>query len=63
METPDLVVTSRRVVLPDRVGPAAVLIRRGVIDAVVAPDAAPRGCPRLDAGDKAVLPGIVDTHA
>jgi len=62
MRPPELVVRGRRVVLPEGERPAAIHVRDGTIVAVGAPDDVPRGTPVLDAGDLAVLPGLVDTH-
>src|SRR5688572_31060898 len=47
---------------PDGVRPAAVLVRGERIAAVVGPDEVPAGWPVVDAGDRLVLPGLVDTH-
>ncbi len=58
----DLVVRSRRVVLPDGVRPGAVHIRDGVIVAIAAFDDVPAGGRLDDAGDLVVMPGLVDTH-
>lgn len=44
------------------VRPAAVLVRGERIAAVVAPGDVPAGVPVVEAGDKLVLPGLVDTH-
>jgi allantoinase len=52
----------RAVCTPEGVGPAAVLVRGERIAAVVGPDAVPAGVPVVDAGDRLVLPGLVDTH-
>ncbi|TMQ97449.1 allantoinase [Actinomadura soli] len=56
----DLVISSRRAVLPDGERPAAVSVRDGRI-AAIAPYTAdpPAG---VDLGDVALLPGLVDTH-
>ncbi len=59
---PDLVVRGRRVVTPDGERPAAIHIRRGVITAVSAFDDIPAGCAVYEAGESAVMPGLVDTH-
>ena len=62
MSAPDLVVTSRRVVTPDGVRPAAVVVADGAVVAVVAPADAPDAARRDDVGDLVVLPGLVDSH-
>lgn len=59
---PDLAVTGRRVVTPDGVRPATVLVGGGRILAVGPPAPAPPGVPVVDAGDRYVLPGLVDGH-
>src|ERR1700736_3278658 len=51
---------STRVVRPDGVGPGVVLVREGVIDAVVLE--APAGVAVIDAGTSAISPGLVDCH-
>jgi allantoinase len=43
--------------------PAAILIRDEKIAAIVEPDEVPAACPIVDAGDRLVLPGLVETHA
>ncbi|MBG0829424.1 allantoinase AllB [Planomonospora sp. ID67723] len=58
----DLVITSRRAVLPDGERPAAVAVRDGRIAGIHAHDAAPDSAERVDLGDVALLPGLVDTH-
>jgi allantoinase len=57
-----LVVRSERVVLPDGVRPAAILIRDGRIAAILEHGERPAGAEEIDARELAVLPGIVDTH-
>src|SRR5258708_5718926 len=58
----DLVIRSRRVMLPDGERPAAVCVSGGTITAVL-PDNAPVDARRdLYLGDLAILPGLVDTH-
>ncbi|MDC0742330.1 allantoinase AllB [Polyangium mundeleinium] len=59
----DLVLKGRRIVLPDGVREAAIAIAGGRIAAVLDPSAAPRGVRTLDAGDRVIMPGLVDTHA
>ncbi|MEV5750485.1 allantoinase AllB [Actinoallomurus sp. NPDC052308] len=58
----DLVVRSRRTVLPDGERPAAVAVRDGRIAAVTGHDDAPPAGTRVDLGEVALLPGLVDTH-
>jgi allantoinase len=68
MAEPLLVVRSRRVVIPaqaqagDAIAPAAIHVRAGKIERVAAWDDVPAGAQLDDAGELAVLPGIVDTH-
>jgi len=57
-----LVVRSERMVLPDGVRPATILIRDGRIVSIGAFSDRPAGVPALDAGAHVVLPGAVDTH-
>ena len=60
--SPDLILRSRRVVLPDGVRPASVLVRGGVIARVGEHGDAAEGAEVVDAGDAVVMPGLVDTH-
>jgi len=62
MAGPDLVVRSRRAVLPAGVRAAAVHVAGGRIAAVAGYDEVPEGVPVFDAGEAALLPGVVDTH-
>ncbi len=63
MEMPkELVVRSERVVLPDGIRPAAVLIRDGRIFGIEAFSRVPVDVLTIDAGESILLPGIVDTH-
>jgi allantoinase len=57
-----LVVRGERVVLPDGIRPAAILIQDGRIVDVVAPGARPAAGEEIDAGTHVVFPGLVDTH-
>jgi allantoinase len=59
----DFVVRGRRVVLPEGIQPAAIHIRDGVIVRVGAWDESESATQFLDAGDHAILPGVVDLHA
>ncbi|MCP2339980.1 allantoinase AllB [Actinomadura rupiterrae] len=58
----DLVIRSRRAVLPYGERPAAVAVRDGRIAAVGDRDAPLRAAAEVDLGDLALLPGLVDTH-
>lgn len=60
MFLPDLVVRSRRVVTPTGTRPAAIHVRRGRIIGVLDIDDVSPGCPVDDAGDRIVMPGLVD---
>jgi allantoinase len=53
---------SRRVVTPDAVRPAALLVEDGRILEVVAPNQIPPHAELHDFGDAAILPGLVDSH-
>ena len=53
---------SRRVVTPEGVRPAAVLVEGEGIRGVVAPDQMPGHADVQDFGDAAILPGLVDAH-
>jgi allantoinase len=53
---------SRRVVTPEEVRPAAILVEGERIRAVVARGEIPEGYEIHDFGDVAILPGLVDSH-
>jgi allantoinase len=53
---------SRRVVTPDGIMAAGVLVEDGRILDVVPPDQLPTQIPVKDFGDAAILPGLVDSH-
>ena len=53
---------SQRVVTPDAVRPAALLIHEGRILDVVAPDQIPSQAEVRDFGAAAILPGLIDSH-
>ena len=53
---------SRRVVTPDAVRPAALLVEGDRILEVVAPHQIPEHAEIRDFGDAAILPGLVDSH-
>ncbi|WP_242901261.1 allantoinase AllB [Actinomadura terrae] len=58
----DLVIRSRRVVLPDGERPAAVAVRDGRVAAIASYDAPLPASAETRLGDTALLPGLVDTH-
>jgi allantoinase len=54
---------ARRVITPDGIRPAAVLVRGEQIQAIVSPDQVPaEDCKVHDFGQAAILPGLVDSH-
>jgi allantoinase len=54
---------SRRVVTPEGIRPAAILVEGERIKAVVSPHQVPAdGCKIHDFGEAAILPGLVDSH-
>jgi allantoinase len=53
---------STRVVLPEGVGPATVVVADGRIEQVTHGRAVPEDCEVLDFGSDCILPGLVDTH-
>jgi allantoinase len=53
---------SSRVVLPEGIGPATVVIAGGRIESVAPGFAIPEGCAVRDFGADCILPGLVDTH-
>jgi allantoinase len=58
----DLIVRGRRVVTPGGERAAAIHIRRGAIQRISEFDAVPSESVVYEAGDFAVMPGLVDTH-
>jgi allantoinase len=53
---------SQRVVTPDGIRPASILVEGEQIRAVAGIDEVPAGIPTQDFGDAAILPGLVDSH-
>jgi allantoinase len=53
---------SRRVVLPEGVGPACVVAEDGVIAAITDYASPPANATLVDAGSDAILPGLIDPH-
>ncbi|MGB9404327.1 MAG: allantoinase AllB [Candidatus Acidiferrales bacterium] len=64
MSAPDLIVRGKCVLAGEAVepAPAAIHIQNGGVTDVTGFDEIPAGCPIDDAGDRVVMPGIVDTH-
>jgi allantoinase len=56
------VFVSSRVITPDGVRPAAVVVEQGRIQALLAPEDAPRAALLHQFGDLVLLPGLVDSH-
>src|SRR6187397_774299 len=52
----------RRVILPEGVRAASIHVRDGTIQRVAAYDDVPEGAPIVEADERTILPGIVDTH-
>lgn len=59
----DLLVRSRRIVTPGGPFDGSIGVQGGKVVALYGPDAAPQTAECIDAGDKPVIPGLVDTHA
>ena len=57
-----MVVRSQRVVFTDGVRAASIYVRDGRIADIRAHGDRPSGVPKLDVGERVVLPGLVDTH-
>jgi len=53
---------SRRVVTPQGVRPAAILVEGELVREVVTPEQVPAGADLQDFGETAILPGLVDSH-
>src|SRR5215468_12520990 len=53
---------SRRVVTPQGVRPAAILVEGELVREVVVPEQVPAGADLQDFGETAILPGLVDSH-
>ncbi|MFZ0739192.1 MAG: hypothetical protein WAM96_19005, partial [Candidatus Acidiferrales bacterium] len=64
MSAPDLIVRGKCVLAgaASEPAPAAIHIQNGGVTDVTGFDEIPAGCPIDDAGDRVVMPGIVDTH-
>ena len=62
MDSLDLIIRSRRVVLPETIEPATIHIAGGVITAIGGFDEISTEIPLIDAGEAVVMPGLVDAH-
>jgi allantoinase len=62
MDESDLIIRSRRVVMPDAISPASVHIRDGVISVLGEWNDVPAQALLVDSGDAVVMPGLVDAH-
>ncbi|HEX8566734.1 MAG TPA: allantoinase AllB [Pyrinomonadaceae bacterium] len=62
MNKPDLIIRSRRVVMPETIGSASVQIRDGIIAGLGKWDEIPAQTTLVDAGEAVVMPGLVDAH-
>ncbi len=62
MSASEFVLVSRRVATADGIGPASVHVRGGRIAAVLPGVAAASPIPVVDVGERAILPGLVDSH-
>lgn len=60
---PDLTIRSRRIHTPDGWRDGVVVIADGKIAEVRAPADEPAAAERIDATDRVVIPGLIDTHA
>lgn len=60
--TADLIISSSRLVTPDGERPGTVVVSDGRIQAILPRGDTPAATRTIDAGDAAVLPGVVDTH-
>ncbi len=62
MDSSDLIIRSRRVVLPETIEPATIHIKNGVISAIGGFDEISTEIPLINAGEAVVMPGLVDAH-
>ncbi len=59
---PDLLIRSRRILLPNQVFDGFLLIEDGRISEVVAQHEIDSNIPLIDVGDDVVMPGLIDSH-
>lgn len=57
-----LVIRGQRIVTPEGTVPASIHIESGKIKRVASLNDVPQGCTVVDAGERVVMPGLVDTH-
>ncbi|CAN5566511.1 allantoinase AllB [soil metagenome] len=62
MNNLDLIIRSRRVVLPETIEPATIHIENGIITAIDDFDKISTEIPLIDADNAVVMPGLVDAH-
>jgi allantoinase len=62
MDDRGVALRGRRVVLPDGVRPAVVVVRRGRIERVAPWHEVPGDLPLLDVAERVLMPGLVDAH-
>jgi allantoinase len=62
MNSPDLIIRSRRVVTQETIIPASIHIRNGIIEAFGEWNDTPADVPLADFGDAVVMSGLVDAH-
>jgi allantoinase len=63
MPVPDKIIRGPRVVLAEDLGPAAIHIKDGIIQAITAFDEIPAGCQVFEVSqDSVLMQGLVDTH-
>ena len=62
VSTPNLAITSQRVITPQEERAAAILIRGEKILDIISISEIPTDCPVEDMGNNVVMPGLVDTH-
>jgi allantoinase len=62
MHGADLAIRGRRIVTPEGEREACLHVSDGTIERVAAYDDIPGGVPLVDAGERVILPGLVDSH-
>ncbi|HTR80161.1 MAG TPA: allantoinase AllB [Bacteroidota bacterium] len=62
MKSSAYILSSRRVITPDGIRAAGIVVNEGIIADVVGVEEFPKGMPVEDFGDLVVMPGLIDTH-